>query len=201
MQLHNLFPTPVGFFDLERDLTEQELKFINSLETRRNMGNTTSTDNYVLENKSLNKLRKFFEDSVTEFFAITHNPKNAVKLRITQSWVNFTNSGEYHHKHAHPNSLISGVFYIQSDNQKDRIFFYKDQYYQLKFEPKEFNYYNSESWWFEAIQGRLILFPSSLTHMVETLAPESATRISLSFNTFPAGHLGVNVDLTELILK
>ena len=201
MQLHNLFPIPIGFFDLDRELTELERKFVDKQKTRANMGNVTSEDNYILENKNLSKLKNFFEESLAEYFAATHNPKNAVKLRITQSWLNYTKQGEYHHKHAHPNSLVSGVFYIQSDNASDRIYFYNDKYHQIKFEPKDFNPYNSESWWFEAIQGRLILFPSSLTHMVETRASGEDTRISLSFNTFPAGHIGINADLTELILK
>ena len=201
MQLHNLFPIPIGFFDLDRELTELERKFVDKQKTRSNMGNTTSEDNYVLENKNLSKLRSFFEESLAEYFTATINPATSAKLRITQSWINYTKKGEYHHKHAHPNSLISGVFYIQSDNASDKIYFYNDKYHQIKFQPKEFNHYNSESWWFEAIQGRLILFPSSLTHMVETRASDQDIRISLSFNTFPAGHLGVNVDLTELILK
>lgn len=200
MQLHNLFPTPIGFFDLDRDFTELEKKFIDKQETRTNMGNTTSIDNYVLKNKNLSGLRQFFDDSLQAYLRATHNPKQDIKLRITQSWINYTAPGQFHHKHAHPNSFISGVFYIQTDPTKDRIFFYKDAYQQLKFEIAEWNQYNSESWWFEAPPKRLILFPSSLTHMVETTLKDIETRISLSFNTFPQGLLGINQDLTELVL-
>ena len=200
MQLHNLFPTPIGFFDLDRDFTELEKKFIDKQETRTNMGNTTSIDNYVLKNKNLSGLRQFFDDSLQAYLRATYNPKQDIKLRITQSWINYTAPGQFHHKHAHPNSFISGVFYIQTDPTKDRIFFYKDAYQQFKFEITEWNQYNSESWWFEAPPKRLILFPSSLTHMVETTLKDSETRISLSFNTFPQGLLGINQDLTELVL-
>jgi hypothetical protein len=45
----------------------------------------------------------------------------------------------------------------------------------------------------------LILFPSSLTHMVQTVESEQ-TRISLAFNTFPVGHVGDEMDLTGLSL-
>jgi hypothetical protein len=31
---------------------------------------------------------------------------------ITQSWLNYTETNQYHHKHEHPNSLVSGVFYV-----------------------------------------------------------------------------------------
>jgi hypothetical protein len=40
--IHNLFPTPVAIYKLERDLTAKELSFIKGQETRPNMGNTTS---------------------------------------------------------------------------------------------------------------------------------------------------------------
>jgi len=59
--------------------------------------------------------------------------------------------------------------------------------------------YNSESWWFEVGTGDLLLFPSSLTHMVETVQEDE--RISLSFNTFPVGYVGDESSLTALHLK
>jgi hypothetical protein len=43
------------------------------------------------------------------------------------------------------------------------------------------------------------MFPSSLTHMVETKEGTN-TRISLAFNVFVKGTLGDNTRLTELIL-
>ncbi len=199
MNLHNLFPTPVGFADLGRELTDEEMFFVRELETRPNMGNTTSTDNFVLRNPAMTSLRSFIEDSVAEYFKATVNPKHNVSLRITQSWCNYSEQGQYHHKHAHPNSYISGVFYLQT-NPDDRIYFYKDGWQQIKFPTDNWNAYNSESWWFEAFTGRLILFPSSLTHMVPTVQGEQ-TRISLSFNTFPVGTVGEEMDLTGLKLE
>ncbi len=47
--------------------------------------------------------------------------------------------------------------------------------------------------------NNLILFPSSLTHMVETKEGNN-TRISLAFNVFIKGIIGDNKNLTELIL-
>jgi hypothetical protein len=44
-----------------------------------------------------------------------------------------------------------------------------------------------------------MLFPSSLTHMVETVQGDD--RVSLAFNTFPAGYVGDESSLTELHLK
>ena len=199
MNLHGLFAQPVGFFDLGRELSDEEKFFLMELEQRPNMGNRTSANNFVLRDKLMTSLRGWMEDCVAEYFKATTNPKHDVTLRLTQSWVNYSEPGQYHHKHAHPNSFVSGVFYIQT-NPNDKIFFYRDGYQQIKFPPAEWNSWNSESWWFEAITGRLILFPSSLTHMVPTVEGEDV-RVSLSFNTFPAGTVGEEMDLTGLKLE
>jgi hypothetical protein len=106
--IHNLFPTPVAIYKLERDLTAKELSFIKGQETRPNMGNTTSTNNTLLRSKEMTKLRDFIETKVAEYFKTVHNPKHNVSLRVTQSWTNYTEPGEFHHKHAHPNSFVSG---------------------------------------------------------------------------------------------
>ena len=195
--LHNLFPQPVGIYKLDRDLTAKELSFIKGQETRPNMGNTTSVDNTILRNKELTKLRDFIETSVADYFTTVHNPKHKVDLKITQSWANYTEPGQWHHKHAHPNSFVSGVFYPQANRETDKIYFYRAGFQQIKFPPENWNIYNSESWWFEVGTGDLVLFPSSLEHMVETVQGNQ-TRISLSFNTFPVGSIGEEVSLTGL---
>lgn len=199
MQYHNLFPTTVGMVDIERELTEKEMKFILGQERRPNMGNTTSVDNFVLKQKPLKDLNSFLIQSVNKYFDELYKPSTEVSLYITQSWINYTEPGQFHHKHAHPNSFVSGVFYIDSDNSKDRIYFYKDSYEQLKVMPREWNLFNSESWWFEANKGRLVMFPSSLTHMVQTVEADK-TRISLSFNTFLKGDFGDTNSLTGITL-
>lgn len=197
--IHNLFPIPIGRYELGRDLTAKELSFLKKQETRSNMGNVTSTNNTILKSKELTNLRDFIETKVSEYFTEVYKPKHKVGLKVTQSWTNYTEHGQYHHKHAHPNSFVSGVFYIQSNKEKDKIYFYRDGYQQIKFPPSEWNIWNSESWWFDVGTGDLVLFPSSLTHMVQTVESEQ-TRISLAFNTFPVGHVGDEMDLTGLSL-
>jgi len=113
--------------------------------------------------------------------------------------LNYCKKGEFHHQHKHPNSFISGIFYVKSNANKDKIYFYKNQYQQLSITTKNYNLYNSESWWLEVETGDLILFPSSLEHKVATV--ETDLRVSLSFNTFLKGTLGSNRELTELVLE
>ena len=199
MQIHNLFPTALGLYELGRDFTEDEMKFIKGQETRSNMGNTTSVDNNLLDRDELKDVRSFVENAVAEYFKTVHAPMQDTKLRITQSWCNYTEPGQFHHKHAHPNSFISGVLYPQADKETDKIYFYKDGWQQLKTPTEEWNSYNSDSWWMEAYTGRMFVFPSNLTHMVETVQGKD-TRISLSFNTFPVGNFGEASSLTGLNL-
>ena len=199
LNIHNLFPIAIGFADIGRPLSSDELSFIKNLKVRSNVGNQTSINNFVLRNAELTLLRSFIEDALTNYFKLTVNPKHNVSLRVTQSWCNYSEPRQYHHKHAHPNSYISGVFYVQT-NPDDRIYFYRDGWQQIKFPPEQWNPYNSESWWFEATAGKLILFPSSLTHMVPEVKGDD-TRISLSFNTFPVGVVGEEMDLTGLKLE
>jgi len=199
LQIYNLFPTPVIKFELGRDFTSEEMTFVDSQPTHKNMGNTTSDDAYVLRHWTMAGLKGFVDDCVAEYLKTVHAPKNEMSLRLTQSWLNYTKPGEFHHKHAHQNSFVSGVLYIKADRAKDKIYFYRDGYEQIKIPTENFNPYNSDSWWFDVGAGDLMLFPSSLMHMVETV--QDGERVSLAFNTFPVGYVGEEVSLTALHLK
>ena len=66
--IENLFPTAVGFYDLDRPVTEKELQFIKDLETRANDGNTTSIDNYLLKSKEMKRIAAFIAKCVQDYF-------------------------------------------------------------------------------------------------------------------------------------
>lgn len=197
--IQNLFPTPVYISMLNRKLNKKELSFIDKIksDTYKNEGNTTSNNNYILEEKEFSKLKLDLDLVIQDYFNRIVSPKNNIEPYITQSWLNYTNENEYHHMHAHPNSLISGVFYINSNDKFDKIKFFKQQYEAIQLEAKEWNIWNSKSWWFPVKTGDIMLFPSSLTHMVENKQGDN-TRISLAFNVFIKGTIGNNKDLTEL---
>jgi hypothetical protein len=61
-----------------------------------------------------------------------------------------------------------------------RLNFLKTDYQTIKPGIKDWNLYNSETWWFTVKTGDIIMFPSSLTHMVENKEGTN-TRVSLSF--------------------
>jgi uncharacterized protein (TIGR02466 family) len=195
--LHSLFPTPVTFFNIERDLTEIERSFLLNQDTRKSMGNAMTTDVEILNNKELSSIRHFIQTSLNTHLEHIYDPKTECRLEITQSWVNYTQPGEYHHRHDHPNSALSGVFYIDVEDDVDSIFFFNREYRQLQISPKAHNVFNSDSWSFPVKTGELVIFPSSLPHMV-TVTKSSRSRISLAFNTFFKGDIGDINGLTNL---
>jgi uncharacterized protein (TIGR02466 family) len=199
--INSIFPTPVYISKINRELTNKELSFINKtkLDVYKNEGNTTSNDNYILNHKSFKNLKEELDLRVKDYFDKVISPANNITPYITQSWLNYTETNQYHHKHTHPNSLVSGVFYINCDDKFDKIKFFKEGYQTIKPEIKDWNLWNSEAWWFAVKTGDIILFPSSLTHMVENKEGTN-TRISLAFNVFIKGTVGNNKSLTELIL-
>ena len=186
--IHNLFPTPVGIFKLNRALSETELSYLQSLETKSNVGNSSSKSSLVLENKKLFGIRKFVDTSLDTYFQTVYNPKNDVSIHMTQSWVNYTKPGQFHHKHAHPNSFVSGVFYAQVKDT-DQISFFREVYNTFDIASKEYGTYNSNRSQINVEDGMLLLFPSSLVHMVNPVQG-AHTRISIAFNTFPKGEIG-----------
>ena len=200
--INGIFPTPIYMSKLDRALTPLELKFVdkNKKDFHKNDGNITSNNNYILNEKTFANIKKELDLKVQDYFNKVISPANNITPYITQSWLNYTETNQYHHKHAHPNSLVSGVFYINCHEEHDKIKFFNDNYKTIKLEIKDWNMWNSESWWFSVKTGDVILFPSSLTHMVETKEGNN-TRISLAFNVFIKGTVGNNNNLTELHLS
>ena len=199
--INGIFPTPIYISKLDRELTTLELKFVdkNKKDFYKNDGNITSKNNYILNEKPFANIKKQLDLKIQDYFDKIILPANNITPYITQSWLNYTETNQYHHKHEHANSLVSGVFYINCDDKFDKIKFFNDKYSTIKPEVKEWNIWNSESWWFSVKTGDIILFPSSLTHMVENKQGTN-TRISLAFNVFIKGKVGNNKELTELIL-
>jgi len=201
MQTVHLFPKVIGLFDLNRDLTNSELTTINLNldELLKNRENSISKNKYVLNDPSLLNLKQFMDNSLNEY--LQNVLEENTQLRITQSWLNKITDGEHHHAHCHPNSYLSGVFYIKTDDD-DKIMFFSNEprnnYYEPEF--KNWNMINAKSWWLPTPQNSLLIFNSDLFHSVPP-QPHNNDRVSLSFNTFPIGNLGTDTNATYLPLS
>ena len=115
--IQNLFPTPIGVMQIDKALNKKILEFIYSKEVNllvNKGGNGISVDENFLDNHELSDVKRVLTDSVNEYFKETVNPNKDTKLYITISWLNVTENGESHHSHHHQNSIVSGVFYIDT---------------------------------------------------------------------------------------
>ena len=126
-----------------------------------------------------------------------------MKFNLENSWANKHHKGDCSPEHYHGNSLISGVYYLDTNENSGTISFYKDKsYYNLWTETVrvDFNYqdnltntapnfYNAQSVQFHPKKNDIVLFPSLLNHEV---APNNSDieRYSLAFNLFPRGTAG-----------
>ena len=193
MQIQPIFPTPVGFLQMDKALNKKILEFIKikQLKFIKNpAGNSISSDVYILDNDELSDIKKVLTDSVNEYFKKIVNPGKDMKLNITTSWINVNKNGEAHHLHKHTNSMVSGVLYIDTC-EGDTISFSNENsevFGNLKFNDIPKTKWTVHEWDIPAINNRLIIFPSSLLHFVKP-RPNTCTgsRISLSFNTWIKG--------------
>tara|TARA_R100001126_G_scaffold74299_1_gene43667 strand:+ start:712 stop:1338 length:627 start_codon:yes stop_codon:yes gene_type:complete len=200
--IHSIFPIPIYTTKMNRGFTKQELQFVKKQKKHciNNKGNINTKDNYILNRKQFKNIKKFLDKCCKDYLDTIICPKNNVELYITQSWLNYTEANQYHHRHEHPNSVVSGVLYFDSDIKNDKILFTSGKGYQQikpEIDNTKWNLWNSGTWFFSVETGNLFMFPSSTTHQVESKKGTN-TRISLAFNTFYKGTVGSNSELTEL---
>ena len=166
-------------------------------------GNTASKNSYVLENENLKPFKNYIEKCINQYAYDIMKISRDTKFEITQSWINYNDSGQAHHAHKHSNSVISGVFFIDGDEDCPLVFHRDDTRAffggNWEYEIEEYNMLNSRTWVMPNKKNHLVLFPSTLTHSVNN-NKSNKERVSLSFNTFLKGYVGKYRRLTELKL-
>lgn len=201
MEIITFLPSFLVRDSMNRKFTEEELQRVDyhKTQTNKNSGNTVSSNTRVLDN-DFPEIRSKIYEMLEEYNSTIICPvdKN-LKLKITQSWINYTLPGQFHHVHSHSNSIISGVLYFNAE-EDDKIQFFDDKPKQLSINTNTPNSYNSDSWWIPVKTGDVILFPSYQRHGVPNTTT-SNTRISLSFNTFVEGDIGNASELMHLSVR
>ena len=187
----NLFAVPVVRSAINRSFTSDEMSFFQE-ELRdpiNAISNFSSRNKNVLNAPEMASLRAFIQSCLDNYLTTVFSPANNVKLKVTQSWLTLSRKGESHHSHVHPNSVVSGVLYINLAKD-DGINFYRNQdsiWYELL--RGQETYHNAYRYFIGAKVGDVLLFPSNQSHGVREVV-EDVERMSLSFNTFFDGELG-----------
>jgi len=201
--IYPLFPYPLVVCARNYEFTSSENKYISELEMIDNNGNLMSKNDKVLDSKELSELKRFIDEQILNFKKNLLRIKDENEIFITQSWVNTSNPDQYHPKHKHPNSVISGVMFLDENNDASLppIRFHRTlEMFPLNFQFDELNEFNASAREFDPVQGMLMLFPSLLEHDVEKNSSDRV-RTSISFNTFVRGRVGGREQLTEVSIS
>ncbi|PCJ28659.1 MAG: hypothetical protein COA96_00300 [SAR86 cluster bacterium] len=190
-EMMNMFATPLYKSSINRSLSEQEVRYIRSQlsDPVFAVSNHSSRNKNVLDAQEMESIRGVIQENINSYFKTVYNTSNDVVLQITQSWLTVTRRGESHHSHIHPNSIASGVLYINVA-EDDGINFSRNedqQWYELMRDTE--NYYSASRYYVNTKVGDLLIFPSNVLHGVKEVATD-IERISLAFNTFFSGELG-----------
>lgn len=191
-QIIGIFPTPIYISSVNREFSKEENLFFNNFyeKTIDNVGNKITDYTYVLEDELMINLKNILLSCLNDYYNKIIDSTNNISSYITTSWLNFTKSGEYHHKHRHSNSLVSGVLYINTDQSYDKICFHNDTFYKLINLNIKDTSFGTENIYIPVKTGDILLFPSDLSHSVQHKEGNNL-RISLSFNTFIKGTFGI----------
>jgi uncharacterized protein (TIGR02466 family) len=158
-------------------------------------------DSHVLDRPEVRGLRAFLQAQVELFAHQVLKVKPQHRFYITQSWMNLNEPGTRHHPHAHQNSLISGVYYLDGDDSP--LVFTRpathNLFANLQLTFGELNLLNAGDCDIAAQRRRTVLFPSTTQHFVRENR-SGVPRMSLAYNTFVRGPLGDVQELSELVI-
>lgn len=184
----DLFPTTILHHTIEEEtfkpFDKEIQEFLENPNWTRNGGggNSHSEDLELLDKTP--KLGAYLNRVITTFLK-DELYLDFVDFWFTESWINQNKTGEFHHKHAHPNSLYSGVLFLTESPEEyhGNLQFHRPQ--RELFAPvRQDENSHPRAWsyaFFSPKKGLLIVFPSNLQHEVSpNLSPK--TRMTLSFN-------------------
>ncbi len=122
--------------------------------------------------------------SLAKIVADEHSYPNTEPY-ICQSWYNIATKQSLNLPHQHPQSFLSGVYYIKVSDNAGPLKFHRDPlqaYIIQSMHPMDtINGLNAPSAAFKPENGKLYLFPSWLMHSVD-LNDDEEDRISLAFS-------------------
>jgi uncharacterized protein (TIGR02466 family) len=115
------------------------------------------------------------------------------RLHLTELWANISRSGGSHAAHAHPNSFLSAVYFLTVPPGAGALQFVdpRPQAQVLSVEVRAPSLRNARLVGVEPKAGRLVVFPSWLTHRVDvTAAGDGEARVTLAANLMAVGTVG-----------
>jgi uncharacterized protein (TIGR02466 family) len=181
-----LFPTFVWKTQLSPDvrqpINDRIGRALKAMAPELEHGQAWQSEHGLHELEEFAEVFEFVIDATTtvlEFLKIGYR-----KIEVTACWATVNAPGRGHSKHAHPNSFLSGVYYVQTQSGADTINFHDPRVQPAIIRPPvtELVAANADQAVIKVTDGTLLLFPSWLEHSVDANVSERI-RISLSFNS------------------
>ncbi len=186
MPIEAIFPTPIyhsGTRNLDA-ITKEIDDALDSIQfsykpewgKTHHLSDTTFTKNFIVDN-SLNLLHDEIRYHVSLYLNGLRFPKPK-DYDIIGSWVALFKPGDYGHIHNHAYFDISGVYYHKTNGNDGNIYFNTPN--TLLDASYCFNHI-SPPWSHSPQKGKIILFPSFISHGIKTNETDD-DRISIAFN-------------------
>lgn len=197
---HNYFPTMIFQYDIENcEQLNKQLLDLTYAERESGIAVNKSNTAELGSWHSATMLHKqaAYQPLLTEIDAtlsrISEELKYALdqELKITTMWSIINPPGNGNRAHVHPNSLWSGVYYVQAPENAGKIEFVDPRTVLIMNQPKyETKKKRPRDCWtkvnFKPVPGRMIIFPAWLYHGVDINTTKekgrAADRVIMSFN-------------------
>ena len=185
----NLFPTILhqfdvrGFEEIKDDLVKYAYDLKDSDITGVSISNYGGWQSSSFQVKNEDDILHNFLINCLSGFPVIHESTN-IKV---EAWININKPGDYNVRHNHPNCNLAGVLWIRCPQNCGQILFESpndfESYNEIESYKSEFRDKNKfhHSYCFNPVEGRLVVFPSHLIHLVKENKSDS-DRISVSFN-------------------
>jgi len=186
-KIAKIFPTAVIGYDnpnfqkINKDIIEQLEREVFTPPPHQPF---QTIDNHLEIREEYKELYKWFDECLEDYRKSFQY--HCEKFKIILSWANKSNKDGSHRMHVHPNSFISGVYYL-SENTSPTYF--EDPRYQRRggWVVATQHPIDDNVWTCPSETGSLVLFPSWLPHYTEA-QPFEDWRYTISFNAIPVGH-------------
>lgn len=196
----DIFSVPLCIETQVYDMSQEELNYLKSLDTRETPNNKISQDIFVGNNNKLSKLMNIIDYYVENYKSEVLQIDN--EIYRTQSWLAVSKKGQSHHEHEHPNTFISAVFYVNC-NSGDLVLKRPRSVLQdgfnFSYKIKKFTPANCRKWSVPLKTGDLAIFPAWITHFTYENEDDN-DRIILGVNYFLKGQIGTEkgVDIIRI---
>ena len=189
--MHDIFVVPIYEFKLDID-NDKLYNYCNEYKKTRKGRFISNLGGYQSQDLDLDEsaLHPLIEQIVLSANAFADQVVNSCEQSLSNIWFNINQYKDANSTHNHPQSDISGVYYVKTPETCGQIIFQHPaydvlSYYNAQRKPKNkyMTRYDASAWTAPVDEGTLYLFPSWLNHRVESNMNKTEDRVSFAFNT------------------